>query len=143
MSQTQFLWRICLLPSSVLSPATRGNIFCRSEGKSLLSLLSSRMTRLRGETFLLCAEQISASCKRCVEQMEIQQQALLAAVGNLQDHYKSTQLAYETSRVRLTVSLSAALSSSPSLFSFLSLSLPLSLVVRASFRINKFVTNLY
>eukprot|EP00602_Paraphysomonas_sp_CaronLab_P004969 CAMPEP_0185028656 /NCGR_PEP_ID=MMETSP1103-20130426/14526_1 /TAXON_ID=36769 /ORGANISM="Paraphysomonas bandaiensis, Strain Caron Lab Isolate" /LENGTH=783 /DNA_ID=CAMNT_0027563141 /DNA_START=343 /DNA_END=2694 /DNA_ORIENTATION=+ len=56
----------------------------------------------RGESFLGTSEQAAVSCRRCVDQMKVQCQALEAAVGNLTDHYKTTQSNFEAAQQKLS-----------------------------------------
>mmetsp|Transcript_297 Transcript_297/g.561 ORF Transcript_297/g.561 Transcript_297/m.561 type:complete len:884 (+) Transcript_297:114-2765(+) len=55
----------------------------------------------RGESFLSAVEQASASCKRCLEQIEVQQQSLESAVSNLNDHYTTTKVSFESKQHKI------------------------------------------
>ena len=55
----------------------------------------------KGETYLIAVEQSAASCKRCLEQVEIQQHALDSAISNLNDHYGATKNSFESKQHKI------------------------------------------
>jgi hypothetical protein len=56
-----------------------------------------------GETYLLAVEQSSVSCKRCLEQIEVQRLSLEAAVSNLDDHYIATKNSFENKQEKIII----------------------------------------
>ena len=57
----------------------------------------------RGESFLAAVEQAAISCKRCLEQIEVQKLSMEAAISNLNDHYTATKNSFESKQQKITV----------------------------------------
>jgi hypothetical protein len=54
---------------------------------------------VRGKALLATCEKVLDSCRRCATEHAVQYDSLDAAVGNLQDHYSGTKIAFEASQV--------------------------------------------
>lgn len=57
----------------------------------------------RGEAYILNSEQALISCKKCVDQAEVQQASVEAAISNLYDHFRNTQSSFEAAQQKLQV----------------------------------------